>query len=552
MASKAALLACFIVLAQPVALYAQSDLEMASGHVTAAQEALAAHDYWRASNEFSKAAALSKNPDIARKATRIAFSYDFNKDARASAERWRELDPESDEALLYLALTQLRDSDIRASRKTFTTLLEGGEVPPDQRLISLVPFLAKENIEDSDKLMRQLSKPYKKSAEAHYAAAIIALYASDGEEAMKRAKIASELKPDWLKPHLLYARALLLQGEEEAAIDYTARLVGDNPDPDPEARLELAIMYLSAERDDDALSQVNQVLLEQPDRTDALRLMAIINFRLDNLDAAWQDFEDLLSSGNYTMDAFFYLARISDRREEYDRALALYSKVTSGDNAVTSQRRVSGILVEQGKNAKAEAHLKAFGQQHPNYAVDMLQAQAALLSSQERYEEALEYFERIMVYRPDSENIVLAKAELLLRMDDVDGAVATYRDAIKSWPDSAIAMNALGYTLADRTTDYREAAKLIKKALKLEPDSAAIIDSHGWVLYRQGKHEKALKELERAYDLLQDPEVASHIIEVLWAMGRADEAVERLVDAEELWPESDFLKTARTMVATED
>ena len=138
MASKAALLACFIVLVQPMALYAQSDLEMASGHVTAAQEALAAHDYWRASNEFSKAAALSKNPDIARKATRIAFSYDFNKDARASAERWRELDPESDEALLYLALTQLRDSDIRASRKTFTTLLEGGEDPPDQRLISLV------------------------------------------------------------------------------------------------------------------------------------------------------------------------------------------------------------------------------------------------------------------------------------------------------------------------------------------------------------------------------------------------------------------------------
>jgi len=179
----------------------------------------------------------------------------------------------------------------------------------------------------------------------------------------------------------------------------------------------------------------------------------------------------------------------------------------------------------------------------------MLQAQAQLFSSQERYDEALEYFDRVITYRPDNENALLGKAELLLRMDRLDDALDAYRLAVKKWPDNAIVLNALGYTLADRTEEYREAEKLIRKALKLTPDSAAIIDSYGWVLYRQGDYEKALVELERAYVQLEDPEVAAHIIEVLWKMDRSDEAMERLVEAEERWPESPLLENVRNRVS---
>ena len=151
---------------------------------------------------------------------------------------------------------------------------------------------------------------------------------------------------------------MLLAGDQEGAIDYTSRIVGDAPDPEPEARMELAIMLLSTGRDDDALSQVNQILLEQPGRTDALRLMAIINFRLDNREAAWADFEDVLASGHYTMDALYYLGRIADLRSEHEQAVRLYSQVKRGSNALTSQRRVSAILAHQGKIDKALEHLR--------------------------------------------------------------------------------------------------------------------------------------------------------------------------------------------------
>ncbi|MDZ7770201.1 MAG: tetratricopeptide repeat protein [Woeseiaceae bacterium] len=103
----------------------------------------------------------------------------------------------------------------------------------------------------------------------------------------------------------------------------------------------------------------------------------------------------------------------------------------------------------------------------------------------------------------------------------------------------------LGYTLTYTADDYREAARLIKKALKLEPKSAAIIDSYGWVLYRLGDYEKALHELKRAYAMLPDPEVAAHIVEVLWKLDRIDEAKVVLEEAEQKSPDNSMLKQVR-------
>jgi tetratricopeptide (TPR) repeat protein len=278
-----------------------------------AQAALDEQRYKDATLAFRKAAELSDDVEVAQQATRISYSYGFNADALIAAERWLELDGDSDEALLYVAQLQLRQGNIRKSQKYFRKLLDRGDEPVDERLISLIPLLSQEDAKAADQLMRRLAKPYKDSAFAHYAAAVMALQAEDAAEAGKRAERAIELDPDWIQPKLVYARSLLLAGDSTAAIDYTARIIGDDPDPDPDARLELAIMLLSAGRDDDALSQVNQIMLEQPGRTDALRLMAIINFRLENLDVARSDFEELLASGRYTMDAYGPARRIERR-----------------------------------------------------------------------------------------------------------------------------------------------------------------------------------------------------------------------------------------------
>ena len=272
----------------------------AAGHLIEGENALRAGEYLEAAQEYRKAAELSENIDVARKATHIALRLGFNEEALLSAARRIELDENDDEARVLYTQLQIRTGDIRGAKKTIKKLVDLDDENGDRRLLSLLPMLSEEDPENADLLMRELAKPFKDSATANYATAVLALQAGDAEYALKKSRRATEIEPEWLKPKLVYGRAMMLSGELEAAIEYMAEIIGDDPNIDPDARMELAVMYMSAGRDDDALSQVNQIQLEHGGRMDALRLMGIINFRQSNLDAAQSDFQDLLASGSYT------------------------------------------------------------------------------------------------------------------------------------------------------------------------------------------------------------------------------------------------------------
>jgi len=529
----------------------EPDYTDVNAYILQAEMALQRNDYLEAVQEYRKAAELSDNPDIARQATFTGMAFGFDDEALRSAKRWHELTGNSPETRAVVAQLSLRTGDSRTARRYFQQLLEDSEEPPGDKLLMLVRFLGEE--EDTaavDKLVRALAKPYRDSAAAHHAAAAAALRNGDFEHAAMRAEKAIELDPSDMALHLLYARALMSAGNVDEAIDYTARLIGDDPDPDPSARVELAIMYMMADQTDAALSQLSQVMLEQAQQWDALRLMGIINFHDGNLDAAWTDFNDLLETGQHRMDALHYLGRIADFREQTDEAIGFYTEVTHGSNALVSQQRAAALLAHQKDDLKGAIRLlDDFAIASPTDAVDVLRIKGQLFASVDRNEDALKFYEKAMRYRPDDEGVALSRAELLLRMDRLDEAVAAYADAAKRWPDSAMTLNAYGYTLADRTERFREAEKLIRRALKLEPESAAIIDSLGWVLFKLGRLDEALAELERSLGMMGAvegaDEVAAHIVETLVALERRDTALERLVTAEEQWPDSEFLKDVR-------
>ncbi|NNF40351.1 MAG: tetratricopeptide repeat protein [Woeseiaceae bacterium] len=545
--SVAALLALVAIPSHP-ARADDGQASDASAHILRAEMALQRQDYLGATIEYRRAAELSNSVETAQQATTVGFAYRFDDETLKAAKRWAKLAPDSDEARSYLALSYFRVGDLRNARRQFKTLIEKRDQLPGHGLVSLVRYLSDEEApEKADKLMRALSKPYKDSALAHYAAAVMALEAGDTEHAMQRALRSSELNPDSVRAKLVYARALLIDGATDDAIEYTARIIGDDPTPDADARMELAVMYMLAGRDDDALSQVNQVLLEESGRSDALRLMAIINFRQEYLDAAWDDFQDLLATGEFRMDALYYLARIADLREEHERAVLLYREVRYGANAVPAQRRASALLALEDDDVDAAVDLlDDFADASPSHAIEMMLAKAQLMASLKEYDRSLEYYDRVVAFRPDEEGAALGRAELLLRMDRLDEALDAYARAVKRWPGSALSLNAYGYTLADRTDRYAQAEKLIRKALKLDPDNAAIIDSHGWVLFKLGRRDEALLELQRAYEAYADHEVAAHLVEVLVSLDREAEARALLDDALQTQPDSPYLDDVQT------
>ncbi len=172
----------------------------ASAHILQAEMALQRQDYLTATVEYRKAAESSNSVETAQQATTVGFAYRFDDETLKAAKRWAKLAPDSDEARSYLALSYFRVGDIRNARRQFKTLIEKRDELPGHSLVSLVRYLSdEESPENADKLMRALAKPYKDSALAHYAAAVLALEAGDTEHAMQRAQRSSELNPDSVK-----------------------------------------------------------------------------------------------------------------------------------------------------------------------------------------------------------------------------------------------------------------------------------------------------------------------------------------------------------------
>ena len=125
---------------------------------------------------------------------------------------------------------------------------------------------------------------------------------------------------------------------------------------------------------------------------------------------------------------------------------------------------------------------------------------------------------------PDDTRLLYARALLNDDLNHVDAAVRDLRRLLELKPNDADALNALGYTLADRTENQKEALSLIEKALVLKPDEPAILDSLGWVQYRLGRMDEAVIHLRTAFAKQPDAEIAAHLGEVLWVSGDKDEA----------------------------
>ena len=534
-------------------LLAQEVNQSTRAHLREAEAALEDFNYMSVMVAYENAAKSSNDINITKQAAWLADSYRYDAKALSLAERWFELDGDSDSALLFLINRQIDANLILAAKKNLKDLIAKNEGEADEVLLAVIPFLTTKDLGKLNKLIHYFSKIYDKSSYAKYAYATLLMQNGDYEEALVNARKSVLLDPSWEKPKLLIARIFLLSGKNDEAIDYVARYIGDQINPSSASRIELALIYMSSDRLEDALGQVSQILLERSDQTAAIRMMAIINFRLADYDAAWIDFNELFEGNLYAMDALFYMARISEIRGNALEAIKLYTRVNSGSNATYSQRRASNLMISLDEQEAARIHLKQFGQKHPKFTQEMLIAEGDLLEVLGKNKEALTLYENLALNYPYEYKFSLKRAEILLKNGRPSDALIEYESLARTFPKNATILNAYGYVLTDHSQAYKKAIKLIKKALKIEPKNPAIIDSYGWALYHLGKHQQALKKLKKAYELYKDPEIAAHIIEVLWDIEETEEASRFLLEATERFPNSDYLnKLSNKLFSTEE
>jgi len=519
-------------------------------HILMAEIALQRGENATGVEEYLKAARAGESVETASQATRTAFDYGYDRVAYEAAQRWVELAPGDAEARRYAGRLALQHQQLEEAARHLNRAAAAAGAD-DAAFRELVTLLMEEgHPDDAFAVAERLAGAYDDNAYAQATAASAALRADEAETAIAYAGRARELAPEEPRATLLLARALEADGQTEAALE-TAAPLADAEDLD--LRLDYALFLAGADRPDEARTVVNRVLQDDPEQADAWRATALISLQQGDYDAAWTDFSELLKSGAHTHEALFYLATIAEEREDWFQAMRLYSQVGEGRLQLAARQRVSVILTRLGQADAALSQLERFARRNPRQALDVRFTEAQLLEAMERYEEALEAYDEILAARPPSLGLLLSRAEVELARGETEAAIESYREALALRPESATALNALGYTLADRTDRLKEARKLIEHALEKEPDNAAIIDSMGWVLFRQGEPEEALAYLERAWEMIRDPEVAAHLGETLWALGRREEARDILQEAYDEFPGSEPLRDTlqRLMEASE-
>jgi tetratricopeptide (TPR) repeat protein len=467
------------------------------------------------------AAEASDDEAVAEQATRMAFDHDQMREAALAAERWLALNPTSELAHRYGGIADLELHRLDAAAGHFEQLLAAAYLSPAAGFLALLPVTSDQGTTaDIAELFRRLVARHDKVAEGHYALGNAALRAENFGLALASARRATELAPYWIPARMLLARSLIASGDEQAGLEVARDLVMA-PDADIATHLEYALLLAGTGRDEEARAMLLPYATGESVVPGAVRTLGVMDLDRGDLDAASKRFEDLLSTGVQSYDALYYLGVIADRRNNPDQALRFFTRVTGGEFELSAQVRAARIRAKQGGLDAGLDYLDQFARSHPQRGPELVAARAGLASSLGDTLRATRILDAGIAQYPDSLDLRMARVFAYERAGRDDAAIRELRRLLSERPGDATVQNALGYALADNNKDLDEAATLISASLAQMPDSAAVLDSMGWVLFRQGKTREALPYLERAAKLDDDAEIALHLGDVQAALGDA-------------------------------
>jgi len=498
--------------------------------------ALAARAYLEVAREL-------KDVRLARRAAEIAYATRQRSTAEAAAKLWLELAPGAERPQQILSALAAgggptaRDGDTaaptEADLKARLEKLLADQALSGAGVADAFLQLNRAFARQGDKaavyaMVRDLAAPYASSPEAHFAVALAALTAGGADPAMivialERVDRALALRPDWERAALLKSEILARRSNDEAVAYLTAFLKAQ-PGSRP-IRGALAQYYVEQKRLAEARAIFEALAAEEPDVREYAMGVAILSYQMKDWAAAEAQFTKLAAKGD-DGSAQLYLAQIAEETKRYEEAIAHYKAVDDGDRAWLAKLRVAAVLgklnrVDEGRRWLADLPAVTIDQR-----IQVRQAEASLLREAGDAAGAYALLEQGLAEFPDAPDLLYDSAMIAEKIDRLDVAEARLRRLIELKPDDPQALNALGYTLVDRTARAEEGRALIEKALKLSPDDPFILDSMGWAMFKLGRYDDAVIYLGRAYAGRPDAEIAAHLGEVLWVKGERERAKE--------------------------
>lgn len=487
-----------------------------------AEFAMRRQAYDVALDNYMVQAPLLRDAGVSAHTTHLTQFMQREEEALESAQLWSELDPNNAEAHNTLALLLARRGrtvealphmaavERLSGEGNFPILLNGfgGLSDTEQaELVSGVNALAVEFPGNTRVLMTQ---------------ALIHTELKQYDAALDKLDQVFELEPQQAQAILLEARILADQGAKKpyARVE---KILARNPD-DTVLRMRyarlLTITDMAAAR-----KQFEILSARSPGDADLLFSLALINREINDDLAAAAYLRQVIALGQRTDEARYYLGSIAEDKGETEEALARYMEVEDSREYLPANSRISHLLIETGQLQRSQDWFDQQRERYPERLEQLYGLEADILTQFGNSQAAIDVLSRALVDMPENHNLRYARAMIYEQGGDLAAMEQELRNILRQDPDNTTALNALGYTLANRTTRYDEALQLVSRALELQPNEPAILDSMGWVLFRTGRYDEALEYLTRAYANFPDPEVAAHLGEVLWVTGDTESAL---------------------------
>ena len=476
-----------------------------------------------ATNYYLDLARKTLDPAIIERATRIAVYARDDEASYEAASLWVDVDPKNPDPHQILTVMYLRQNNLNEALRHLEIILDASEGEFDQKLWMVANFLGSE--EDKSmviELMENLMDKHMNDVDALYAYAHVSSRMGDIKRAESLFEKILELKPENEAATMAYIALLQRKGDINKALNWlksTLKIHKDNFD----LRMAYARLLTDAKRFDEARNQFELLYNKTPDNTDLLYALGLLSLQENQLTKSEKYFKRLIELKKHIFDANYYLGRIAEEKNELDKANNFYHSVHDGENYFDAFIRISLIFAKQGDIEKALTNIRSIEKPKDAHRNILIQAECEILIEEKRFEEALDVFNKA-IQEQSHPDLLYSRAMLAEKINRFDILETDLVSIIGKDPDNATALNALGYTLADRGERLDDAYDYIKRAYELSPGDFYILDSMGWVLYRLGRLDEAIDFLQKAFDLRNDPEVAAHLGEVHWIMGNKQAA----------------------------
>jgi len=515
-----------------------------SFYTVTAEIALSRHEVRVAALEYAAASEAETDTDLLRRATDVTAECLQPSLTLRVANRWLEIDPAAIDAHRAAARAALELHQIDQSTAHYRAVLRSSPRGPEAEFATLDGELAgADNIYGARQVADRLQASFPDSQGALRVKAFATLRADDPAAAARAFTAALAVKgeasvgepgpaADDLERHELTQglwRARVLAGEPQEPLAQAKALLEQSDTADN--RLDYALLLLAAQQNSAARAQLSMLTHDHAAGPMALRLLGLVDYQDGKLDDASARFAQLITTGKFLDDALYYLGLIAERHDDFERALRFYAQVQNGENGVSAVLRAASILRAHGAGPAAEEILDQLVEDEPQRAPEILAARARIYADAGDVPQAIAILDSGQAQYPDSVELRYAMASMAEEQGQISDALHALKEVAAHRPDDPAALNAYGYTLADSNRRLKLARRLIEQAYAAAPKSPAILDSLGWVLYRQGHGDQALPYLNAAYADEHDGDIAAHLGEVLWRLGRQD-------DAERIWSEA--------------